>query len=82
MASGAWTRPLNQRVATGASEAGSPSGNQIQEDPSRSTGAVRAAGAAIHWARHSSPSSPVSHQVGADQGEGRPRSSQTRTDQW
>lgn len=72
----------NQRVAAGALLAGSPSGNQIHEAPSRAGAPTSAAGAAIQRADQSAAVSPVSHQDGALQSVGLPSASQTRTDQW
>ena len=80
---GTSTRPRNQRVAAGALLAGSPSGNQIQEAPSREGAPTSAAGAAIQRAVQSEAAvRPVSHQAGSLQAPTRPAPSQTRTCQW
>jgi hypothetical protein len=72
----------NQRVAAGTLLVGSPSGNQIQELPSRDGASVRLAGAEIQSAVHCPASMrPVSHHEGALQPETRPSASHTRTDQ-
>jgi len=81
--SGSWVVPRNQRVAAGTLLVGSPSGNQIQEPPSKDGASVRSAGAEIQSAAHCPVSmSPVSHQEGALQPETCPSVSHTRTDQW
>jgi hypothetical protein len=73
----------NQRVAAGTLFVGSPSGNQIQEPPSKDGASTRPAGAEIQSAVHCPASiSPVSHHEGALQPETWPSASHTRTDQW
>ncbi|MEV6782375.1 hypothetical protein [Streptomyces sp. NPDC051098] len=72
----------NHRVAAGALLAGSPSGNQTHELPSREGASVSAEGAAIHFAVHwDAPISPVSHHEGALHSEAPPSASHARTDQ-
>lgn len=80
--SGMSTRPRKKRVAAGASAAGSPSGNQIQEASSSAGAPTSSAGAPIHCANQSDRSvRPVSHQDGSLHAEALPAASQTRTDQ-
>ncbi len=70
-------------MAAGALLAGSPSGNQIHEPPSKDGASTRLAGAEIQSALHCWASiSPVSHHEGALQPETCPSASHTRTDQW